>query len=431
MKVIKGFATHSAFTNNTPNQTHIIGELSQYSRTFAKDVGFYINEKVDNITLNTYTVQNDGVDFKLDDTMKNAVMTIITAIYTRSLTAGGQVYGDELENLLLQQFANLGMGFKSGPIVNDGRYWIPAWMEWRFPNEDSIIKIWFSDPSFQIQFDEFIITVVPPLDKLDDFFKHPTTVKQLLASRDYSKGLSIIQAAKQGKPESILRAEMFNYINPQNMTEKTPTNWTVLIYGPAGNNIDSIKDALVDYVLKNSTHTRDEWIKILPDLFKRTEFLITPQYTEYAIENLEVQAGINSPIANVKKAVQWMKDNAWNYPPAHVENYCDVFTHPYKSLSITSVGSVENRDNLFSLRQVFPDFISVNTMSQDFDRMSEPTRNWAEKLSEMLILADTANRYTTLPGTYTKVQRNGKWYIVYSYQNIHYLVSMKSNFEVK
>lgn len=430
MYVIKGFATHAAFTNNTPGSIHPIGELSQYSKSFSKDVGLYISPVADNIQLNAYLTQNNGVNIQLSEDHKTKVLTIIKAIYARTISAGGEIYGDELENLLLAQHASIGTEFTAGPIVNDGQYWIPSYMEWKIANVDSLVRIYFSNPAFELEYDEFSITVVPPLDVLDDFFKHPTTVKALLASRDHAETIEIVQIAKNNKPETILRADIFNYINPTVNADKTPTNWTVLIYGPAGNNIDSIKDALVDYVLANSTHTRDEWTKILPDLFKRTEFLVLPQWTEYAIENRAIEAGINSPIANLKKTMEFIKANAFNYADVHVDLYADVFTHPYKSLSVGLIGSIENRDSLFGIRQCFPDFIAVNTASHDFDRMSKETRDWAEILSEMLILADSANRYTTLPVRYTKVQRNGKWFIVRSYLNIHYLVSMKSNYPV-
>jgi hypothetical protein len=430
MFVLKGFATHSAFTNNTPNQIHVIGELSQYSKSFSKDVGLYISSTLDNVQLNSFIAQEAGVNIKLSETDKTAIMTIITAVYNRSIAAGGAIYGDELENLLLANHADIGRNFQCGPIVNDGRYWVPAWIEWVLPSKESLVKVWFSNPAFEVEYDEFSITVVPPLVPLDDFFKHPTVVKNLIASRDHAETVEAIQAAKENKPESILRAEIFNYISPLVNTDRTPTNWTVLIYGPAGNNIDTIKDAMVDYVLKNSTHTREEWTKILPDLFKRTEFLVLPQYTQYAIENREIEAGIYSPIANLKTAMEWIKANAFNYPVAHIEMYADVFTHPYKSMSVCTIGSIENRDALFSIRQCFPDYIAVGTSSSDFDRMGADTRTWAEMISKMLIMADESNRYTTLPVGFGKLQRDGKWFVVKSFKNIHYLVAMKSNYEV-
>ena len=427
MLAIKGFASNSAFTNNTPGAIHRIGEVSTQSLSFSRERGMYIAPTLSNITFHALTTMQDDVKIQLDVPTRDFVLAVITEVYAKSRT-GQELYVDTLINDLLTKFQTQGYQFNCGTIVNDGTYHIPTWVSFKINGKESFVKVWFTDQEFQLEYDEFEIVVVPPFKPVDDFFKHPTTVVSLIKSIKYTDMIEKVNEAKANNPEPIVRAEAFDYVNPLNSTDRTPTNWTVLIYGPNGDNIDSIKDALIDYILSNSAHGRDEWIKILPDLFRRTEFLLLPHWTKYAIENRQIEAGIHSPVTNLKAGLQWVTDNAFNYAPAHIAQYADFFSHPYKSLGIGLIGSIENRDNKYSIIDIYPDYINVNTASTDFNRMSAPTRLWAETIFEMLILADTANQYTSLPRKYTKVQRDGKWFVVRTVDNIHYLVSMRSNY---
>lgn len=430
MYVLKGFASHDLFSVNDVGVVNGIGEISNQSLTYSRELGFYVSDAAPKVNLISFLSALDNTLQPVDTTLKEHVLAVAKWVYDKTINTSGQVFADEVLNGLLTAYQTDASDFDCGEIVNSGTKYIPEWVSWKhktFNGGDNFLKIWFADDSFRRKYDEFKIIVIPPLDNLNDFFKIGSEVETLLKARTLPETMEKIQAAKGGYPETILRAEVFDYIDPLNASHKVPSEWSLLIYGAAGDNIDSVKDALVDYILANSTHTRDEWKNILPDIFRRTEFVISPHWDKYAIPNRTQAVGIYSPVVNLNRANALMKQVAVGYPSAHIDAHTTTLAHPYKSLMVTAVGGIENRDNLYEIDQVFPDFIAVASTSQDFNRMAVDTRGWAELLSQMLITAEDMNEFSDIPTGMTKVVRSGILYLVKSYQNIHYLVAAKKN----
>jgi hypothetical protein len=427
MYVFKGFAENSRIPNNTPGITNPIGELSQLAATYSREKGLYAGDNAPNVNLVSFLSALDGVLVQAPVVFSTHILDVVAFVYTQILS-GTEMTAPELLTQLLTKFQTTASDFQSGLIITDGRHFGPEWISWKMKGQgENNIRIWFGDESFRSRYDEFEIVVVPPLDRLDDFFKLGDEVETIINSRSYSQNVAKVNAAIGKYPQSVLRAETYNYVDPYNATHLVPTNWTVLIYGAAGNNIDSIKDALVKYILDNSTHTREEWTPILPDLFKRTEYILVPMWNQYAIPNLQVQAGIYSPIANLRRTASLMALVASAYPGSHINNYTAVLPHPYKCLAVVTVGSPENRDNKFQITDEFPDYIGVLAPDKDFNRMSEKTKRWAEMLDLLIQAAETLTEFSDIPQTFmTRLKRNGLLYIVGSYENIQYLVAAKS-----
>lgn len=429
MYVIKAFGTHSAFADNTVGVTNPIGEISTYSLTFSKEKGYYAKDSIPAVSLISFKSENNGTPVVIDPTIRDELLSIVQWTFNKSINTAGQIYADQFIAEITTAFTTTALDFKCGEVITNGTKWIPEWVSWKLKsNSDSFIRIWFSDPSFRAKYDEYEIVVIPPLDVIDDFFKVGSEVQALLEARSMSELIEIAQIARNKHPESVMRTDTYKYLDPLTSSRKLDTLWTTLIYGPMGNNIDSIKDALVDYILANSAHTRAEWTAIFPDIFKRTEFILTPNWGKMAIPNRSNSVGIYSAISNLTEANALIKQYAPGYSVAHINTYGSVMGHPYKSLSVTSIGSVENRDNLFSLVDVYPDYIMVSSTSQDFNRMSEDTREWAAGLFDMLIAAEEMGEFTDVPQGMTRVKRNGLLYVVKSFKNIHYLVTLKANF---
>ena len=416
------------FTNNTTGVVNAIGELSANAQTFSKNIGSYTTSTPSDVTFLSYLNQVDGADQLLGASLQDQVMRLVTWVYQNTITASVQIFSDELLNKLLTQFQTEANTFQCGNIVTDGKYYIPEWISWVKIDDQSVVKVWFSDPSFQTQYDEFSITVIPPLDNLDDFFMRGNVVEQKITARAFADTIALIQAARANYPETILWSGSYNYTDPVQVGHIVPTNWTVLIYGPAGNNIDSIKDALINFILNNSSHQRTEWTPLLPDIFKRTEVIAAPFWQKYAIPFRSTTTGIYSPFANGTEVGDYLQANAPGYARAHIDLYSQHLSYNYRSISIATIGSAENRDNLFRIQDIYPDYIAVNTGSLDFNRMSAKTQNWAEKFQDLIMLAETAGQYSSTPPGITKVTRNGLLYVVNSIDNIHWLVLCKSNF---
>lgn len=432
MYQLKGFVTIKDLVNNAVGMTAPIGELSLWSQTYTKERGEYENVACPGFRLaSIYSLDTVTGIIPLNKPLADRVLVISKWVFDFLKSAQQPLPEGEFANEILAMFPSEISYFNFGNLIDDGVNIMPEWISWKdllFP--DNEIRVWFSDEAFAAQFDLTEIVTVAPLLNLDEFFLAPNLLKSKIFARSATETMNIIQETKGNNPETILRTETFDYKSPDQTFASFPTNWTVLIYGAAGDNPDTIKDAIISYILENSTHTRAEWSVILPDLFKRTEFMLNPAWYSYAIPNKTVQAGIYSPIVHPKEALFFAKTIITEYDPVHIENVISYFNHPYKAISIGCVGSIENRDNKVIINDFFPDYINVGTHSTDFNRMALSTQNWALLLEELLITAESMTEFSTIPRNMRRMHRGGYLYVSAVFENVQYLVSAKENIRI-
>ena len=429
MYTLKGFASHALFANNTPGQVNAVGELSTVSRTYSREIGIYTDAANNpNVTLWSFLSATDGTAQVVDPDLAKRVLTICSWFYNQTIQNAGQLYIDQLLEGALTQFAASANTFAAGTMVTDGTRWMPEWVSWTdVANPGSFIRIWFADANFQNEYDEFAFVIVPPITPLDDFFKAASSVQAEVSAVTKPQLFLNIQAAKANNPETDIIVQSYDWHDPAGTGTLISTDWTLILYGMAGDNVDSMSDALEAYILANSSHTRDEWINVFPDIFKRTEFVFVPRWNKQAIPDRATgQAGIYSPVTNLTDALALLPQFA-SYPSAHINAHGTVMGHPYKSLSIAMIGSDQNRNNMFEITDVFPDLISVSSTNTDFARMSQATQTFLTALATMLLVAESMTQYSSIPLGYTKLMRNGILYLVYNYETIDFLVAAKSN----
>lgn len=429
MYQLKGFISIKSLIDNSVGVTAPLGELSLWSLTYTKDRGEYESVATPGFRLSSiYSLDSTTGIVELNAPLADRVLALSKWVFDYLQTQIQPISVSLFSNEILANFNGEVSYFNFGPFISDGNVVLPEWISWKsLLSPDNEIKVWFSDSAFSSQFDVTEIITVAPLQNLDDFFLAPNLVNNRILARTASETMDLIQASKNGNPETILRTETFAYKNALFPSVTFPTNWTVIIYGAAGDNPDSIKDAIIEYVLTHSTHTRDEWAAILPDLFKRTEFIINPAWYRYSIPNKTVQAGLYSPIIHPKEAIIYAKAIIREYNPVYIDNVISFFGHPYKSIAIGCVGGVDNRDGKININDFFPDYIAVGTGSLDFNRMEIATQNWSLLLEQMLIVAESMTTYSTIPRNMRRVKRGGFIYVSAVYQNVQYLVSAKMN----
>lgn len=427
MYQLKGFASIEPLIRNTPGEISPLGEISTYSMTYTRERGEYYDPAISAIKLVSVSSTDTSTGkVAVSKAYADHALQVADFIYQFAVTKNGEVFKDELTTALAINFQGVAADFILGNIINNGTIYMPEWVSWhKGGNNDNNLKLWFSDSAFRRQFDEYEIVVIPPTTSLEDFFKTPTEVKTIMESRTETGAMDAVQIAKNYHPETVIRLETYDYVNPNYPGVKIPTKWYVLIYGIAGDNIDAIKDAIAEYILSNNTHTRDEWKAILPELFKRTEFLVFPRWDLYAIPNLTIQAGIYSPMLNLQESVAYLKSKLPQATPTFLEAYITSFTHPYKSIAALALGGEENKDAKYKLTDYFPDYIHVGTTSLDFNRMAQATKDWSVMMERLLITAETMNEYSDIPPETRRLKRDGILYIVQRFNNVQYLVAAK------
>lgn len=425
----KGFVTVDHLANNNANAVSAIGEISPYSLTFAKDVKHHAS------SCNTYTL--------LEFTSKDTEIGRITApigIVEKSIEIAAWVIDrqtalltvetlSEFKAALISQFQASCSNIDSGILIQAGNgKFYPEYFTFKLTNHpnDNQNTIWLSDNSFKLNYDDYEIVVVPPVTNLELFFGTYQNAVNEINRRTFIDSMDLIQSARNGYPETILTAEEYYFINPNNASNRTKTNWTIMIYGPAGNDVDLIKDALIDYIQRNSTRTENQWKQIFPDIFKSTEFLIYPRWHNYAIEEMVIQSGIYSPLVNPIKEINYLKQILPTFNPDHIQDYALIMGFPYKSIALSIISHFENRDNLFDLTTIYPDIINVSNTSLDFNRMTLTTKGFLEKLAAMIYIAESLDQYTELSSGYRRVERDGITYITVRYDNVRFMVSSKA-----
>jgi hypothetical protein len=425
----KSFCNVDALISNVPGEISSVGELSTYGQTFTRDLGVYVDHDRPGYTLMNFVSSSDVTGpATMNFQLVTQAIAISHLIINKGQTTTGEIFSDELlSDLFTFGLTNDARNFTLGPMnAHDGK-WFPDWVKWTSDLlvEDNENTVWFTINGFITQYTDFNITVVTPLDNLDNFFTSGANVENLISAITVPQTMDRIQQFKGGNPETIIRSDIYDYVDPINSAHRVPVNWPVLIYGPSGNNIDAIKDALVDWILAHSSHNRTEWTVIFPDIFKRTEFVIVPHWHKYGIPNMTLQQGIYSPMSRPVNALAFIKQIVVGYNSAHIDANAVVLGHPYRSLAVSAIGSAENRDDLFGIDEVFTDYINVTTSSIEFNRMNPETQAWVLMLSEMIIVAETMTEFSTVPQGMMKMQRSEIWYVVKTYQNIQYLVASK------
>lgn len=427
---LKGFIKIESLINNAPGLAAPIGELSTWSLTFSKEHGEYFNTLYPGYSLVSFS-STDSVSgsVSVPSTVADHVLEIANFIITYANTQGAGITRQTFNDDLIAHFNGRLDTLNFGEFVNNGTINVPSWISWINPLLPSnTLKIWFSDVAFSRQYDNFEIVVIPPVTNVDDFFLPTPALAATLNARTISTTMDLIQAAKAGNPETVIRTNTYDYINLLQPSNTISTSWSVLIYGAGGDNIDSIKDAITTYILAHSTHTLAEWTAILPSLFRRTEFTILPRWDKYAIPNMTIQTGIYSPIMGPAEMLSFVKTKLPLMPSTHIDSYLNVVPSTFRSLSLAIISNPQNLGMVFAIKDLFPDYINISTGSTDFNRMDINTQDWVNMVESLLIVAENVTPFTDVPPGTRKVTRNGILYVAKVYANIQYLVAAKSSY---
>jgi hypothetical protein len=427
MYSLKGFIEIEALVKNNVGVNSVIGELSVLASTYSRERGDYFNPTYPGFNLVTLSSVTDSTKVPVDPVLSSHVLEVAKYVYDYCLLKAGGINQTDFNADISTYFAEEIQTLNFGLFVSNGDLSLPAFMSWTNPLlPANVIKIWFADSAFRQQYDQFEIIVIPPVPDLDDFYLAVSAIQTKVQSRSIPELVDLIQASKLNNPETVLRTNSYDYYNPVTSLPVFETLWSVLIYGAAGDNIDTIKDATIAYILANSTHSRAEWTVILPDLFKRTEFVVLPRWTNLAIPNLTTTVGIYSPVINLRESNIYAKAKVPEYTSAHIDLYLTALGVNYKSLAVLCISNPENRDGKFELRTLYPDYINVGTNSLDFNRMSAVTQEFVDLLERMLIVAETMTEFSDVPPEVRRVKRGTRVFASAVYDNIQYLVLSRS-----
>lgn len=429
MNILKAFAQIGPLVDNTLGVVAPIGELSDWSKSFVRERTEHVHSEFPGETLVSFSYRVNEVATQLPDAVAYQVLKGVNWVYAQARGGKFSEEKDSFQQTFIQAFGDTYDLIDSGIMVQFGTYFAPEYLEFAPKNgsQDAHWKVWFADDSFENQFDEFTILVVEPLKPVDQFFDDYNDVKAKVAKISQTEVFSRMSVARGLHPETVLRNDVFTWEDKVDKTLTIDTNWVTIIYGAAGDNLDSVKEAIRNYILANSTHTRDEWAEIFPDLFTSTEFIITPMYPDIAIPNEVRQTGVYRGATSVVEAVALAKKTAKGvkYTDAHVAANINIVPTQYRSLMCAVVGGPENHDGIDQFVEHFKDYINVATTHVDFLRMSESTKEFIMILGQMLRYAEEMTPNTGVPQGFNRLTRDGVVFIACSFEKFLYLVVTK------
>ena len=433
---IYGFIRVDSLVSNENGVVAPLGELSTYGLSASIEKSYFTDvlkcPGIELVTFRNRGRSTNPVNPPPPVLEANEVLKIAYWVVQEAL--GGFTTDSEplfLQNLN-QKFGTTIANATVGTMETDGVQWMPDWLRYQpYTMKDGErvygepVRIWFSDSAFRRQYGQYDMAIIAPVDNLDDLHGNKAAVKQLIESRDAVALAEKIAAATGKVPPTIIQAQVYDWIDKTDLEFKVPTAWYVVIWGPAGNNPDVIRDELVDYILDNSQFPRAEWEKILPDLFISTEYTFVPNWDQYAKPNQTLEAGLYSPSMNPQKSMELMKKGAPTYEGDHIIAYSRTASNAYRSLGFVVCGGKRNRDGIFDFYEKFEDYIALPTTHVDFNRISPRTQAWMLKFAECILHAESMTTESEVPEGFSRLIRNGVVYCAFSYEKIQYLVVTK------
>lgn len=431
MYTLHAFASRDEFIDNGTLKISPIGELSTEAETYALDKGIHTLPNIPSTTLFSFKSVRDNTDTDVPVPVLQNSIELSQWIFNKclDLTFIGNV--NVVNQAIQAEFKTRLDRIKIGRMVSDGKNrYIPEFIEFSIKgfSEDNRIKIWFADASFRQQYPYHDIIVIPVIDNLDDFFGDVDAVLGIQVDQLLPKIHDKANHLKGKSPYTKILTFNYDWYNPSNTEQRKVFPWTVLIYGGINSNLDLIKDAIVKHVLANSTHDRNRWEKIFPDLFVPSEYIIAPHWTAYSVPNKSIVAGMFSPTVKYAEVSDFIRPLFGNYTQEHLNANLEITSSLYKSLALFICGHPQNRLAPISFYQKWPEYALMRSVSDDFNRFSVNTQLFVKSLTELLKWADESTPDTELPEHMTRMKRGDIYYVAITIDRVQYIAVMRWNY---
>lgn len=430
MKTIQGFVVISEFVKNLPGQLSAVGELSTWSRTYSKEKGEYSQNAVPGYDLVTFKCIDDvtGLPTTVESPQVLEILNVVKHAVSYARTKVRPYSPSDFRAEMVAAFYGVLSDFGQGEMVDNGVIALPGYLSWTSTtNGANTVKIWLADAAFADQYSDYSITVVPPVDPIDLLMGNFDAVKSQVEQRGLSTLADAAQTLKTIHPETYYRIYTFELYNRLDPSKTIKTVWPILVYGKAGDNVDSIQEAIADYILDHTAHTKSSWEQVLPDVFKKTEFVVLPRWKHIAVPNSSTVAGLYSSFLEPQESIIYAANSIAFYSRAHIDANVALMPFPYKGLMLELVSGETNTLNRNRVASLFSDYVPLQTTSSDFSRMSPRTRNWVMFLQELLVQAEIATPATILPSNMRRTVRAGRLYVSGVFEGVNYLVDTAYN----
>jgi hypothetical protein len=366
----------------------------------------------------------DGNPINIVQTQADHILGIATWVSEKAKSGEITLDRNSFESILTSEAPGIQAGAEFGDLIESDGAIAPEYLDWIYLGVR--YKIWFSDEAFRVQYDEYEHEVVQPIEVLNDLQRPYSAISELIET-DISKLIHKANEITANAPYTTLSPTVVEWIDKDTGSIVNIT-WLVAVYGPMGNNPVSIGEALKKHILANSSFNAIEWHNVMPKLFRPTEFIMIPGWSNYSVDPTMAVSGIYRPIVSYSDMMYLANTFTTSYEQPHLEANLSCMSHIYKSLGILAIGNEGNNDQIYKIEEKFPDYNLVSNTSLDFNRLSPRTQEWVGIIHEMLLIAETMNETTPLEAKFSRLKRGGITYLVSSYEGVSYLVLTKESY---
>ena len=428
---IQGFVSIQQLIDNCATGcVATVGELSDDSRTYSKIKGEYSLSHTPGYTLTTFKVMDlgTGVLKQLEEPQVREILEVTRIIVSY---AQSRIRPYKLEDFRATVQLEAGAGISDlslGPLVDGQDIDLPGFATWKsLSNNNNEIRIWLADSAFSTQYPGYEVNIIPPLKDTKDFFRPYSEAKKLMEQRTITELTNLMQEARDVHPTTYTSILEFRFYNLYDPTAWTWTRWGVLTYGEEGNNIDAHKDAIADLLTADKTHTREQWEKILPEIFKRTEMVVVPRWDKIAIQNLTERSSLYDAALNPSETIAKAKDIIPSFGN-WVDKHSYYVPTTFKTLGVLIINGTNNEKGKEDWKALFPDYLPIPSEgSKDFARMSINTQQWVVFINRLLNEAEKVTVLSALPKGVRREYRDGRLCVSQNFDGVKYLIVAKSN----
>ena len=425
----KAFVTVTTYADNQSNATAPIGELSKICRSFSRDIKLFSNvsrpEKLINLFSSHETNLTDYVE------PSQIIMTEMQAIANWVVSRGDlKLAPTDLPSYIdsiTGSFIGMTGEFSVGNLVQYNGGWFASSVS--YESATYKWKLWFSDTHFNVQYDEYHVETVFPINDIDELHSDYFNVQSLLEKSTSTTMLSKIMAIESDAPATINKGEDYTWHSLSDSATKLPISFAVVIYGKAGDNVDVIREAIVRDILAVSRFDRSAWARVLPELFSPNEMVFIPYWNSVQESYDPLEDDIYRSVIQPESIIALALEFTPNFSPAHIEGHVNLVPTLWRGIVMAATPH-EPADDTDSpmFNQMYPDYMLASTTDIDFHRMNQDTRDVVGIIFSLLTYAERYNDYFALPEGYSRTVRVNREFITVSMNGYLYHALTKRSY---
>lgn len=427
LKNFLSFCSIPELHDKNPLSQSPLGELSNKTRTYAKDPNIYTDPGI--ALINFYTLDENEKDFVIPGQFVDRQLEVCQWLLANAKS--GNIGDDEFECLqqLKTQFTKDITFTEIGQMVTNSAIFLPSFVEMEFPDgEENTIKakIWFANAHFESEYPYKEIEIVLPLpnDEIDFLYENIyIDVEERLKKETPDVIQHRVDEITENSKYPYTHRMSLMYLWHDTVNNVTiPTYFTVLFWGNPADSDELVLDKIAEVILANSKYDEEGWTPKYPDIFNPLEFICVAHFEKIGIENLKQETSTYSPIVNYDDALELPTRYAPNLSPEGLIKSLQVVPFMYKSAQVSFVGKPDNYDGINKISMVFPDYQLFEVDGPASGLMEVQTLAWVRDMQTLISAAEVMTPTNlAVPGV-RRLNRYGMFYVAKRINKINYVV---------